>query len=262
MSNYSQLLHERIDNRQKYSLLDVNVHLEDFAIISYSIPINRIIKLIPDNFSLWTFSENEQEYALISAVNFRDTGFHFKKLLRYPKFSFFQTNFRAYVIDNRTGEHCVWFFGTTLGSPVVNIPRFLWKMPWYYAKYKCTTTMNSVIYNNYKVDFSSQFGNGNVHLISTNNEMPLLKGFHSLDEQLYILTHPVTGYYYRKDKKVGTYKIWHPKLELHEGLAKNLYFELFENLGLLNKEEMQNPHSVLISPKIEFDIYLPPKTLK
>ena len=36
----------------------------------------------------------------------------------------------------------------------------------------------------------------------------------------------------------------------------------FEKLGLLSKSEMMNPHSVLITPKIEFDILLPPKKMK
>jgi len=51
-------------------------------------------------------------------------------------------------------------------------------------------------------------------------------------------------------------------LDLKEGMAKNLYFELFEKLELLNQLEMNNPHSVLITPKIEFDILLPPKKRK
>lgn len=41
----------------------------------------------------------------------------------------------------------------------------------------------------------------------------------------------------------------------------HLYFELFEKLGLLNKSEMMNPHSVLITSKVEFDILLPPRKI-
>jgi len=87
--------------------------------------------------------------------------------------------------------------------------------------------------------------------------MTLLEGFESIDEQLLILTHPVTGYYFKRNNNIGTYNIWHPKMELFNGEPIDIYFELFEKLGLLSKEEMKNPHSVLMTPAIDFDILLP-----
>ena len=89
-----------------------------------------------------------------------------------------------------------------------------------------------------------------------------LDGFKTLEEQIHILTHPVIGYYDISDKELGTYEIWHPIINLKEGRAKKTYFEFFERLGLLNKSEMEKPHSVLIVQKIEFDILLPPRRLK
>jgi hypothetical protein len=45
------------------------------------------------------------------------------------------------------------------------------------------------------------------------------------------------------------------------GQARQLYFAVFERLGLLSKAEMQQPHSVLICPATDFTVFLPPKTL-
>ncbi len=79
---------------------------------------------------------------------------------------------------------------------------------------------------------------------------------------MYILTHPVLGYYNRPKHGIGTYEIWHPKMKLTHCTVEHLYFELFEKLGLLSKEEMLKPHSVLITPEIEFDVLLPPRKMK
>ena len=207
--------------------------------------------------------ENEKEYALVSAVPFKDKDFSFYRISRSIKFNFFQTNFRAYVIDERDNSYSVWFFGTTLGSFTSIIPKKLWNMPWEYAKYKCSFKKDKDNYSEYKMEFKSKLGDGVIDIESTdNNEVKLLEGFKNREEQVLILTHPIVGYYEMSEGKIGTYEIWHPKIDLKEAKANHLYFELFEKLGLLNKSEMNNPHSVLITPKIEFDILLPPKRMK
>jgi len=260
--NYSQETDNRIQNRSRRSLLDVNTQLEHFAIISYKVPIDKIQHLIPAPFQLWTFIEDETEYALISAVPFKDRDFSFYRISKMIKFDFFQTNFRAYIIDTRDGTHAAWFFGTTLGSLMSLIPKKVWKMPWDYGKYTFSSILVGEKYTNYAMRFKSNQGDGRVHLKSAGKAMQLLEGFKNMEEQILILTHPVIGYYNLSETELGTYEIWHPKIELKEGIAIEMYFELFEKLGFLTKEEMNKPHSVLITPEIEFDILLPPKRIK
>ena len=253
---------ERVHNRVTRSYLDVNTHLEHFAIISYKVPIKKIAHLIPEPFKLWTYTENGEEYALVSAVPFKDKDFSFYRVSRFPKFQFFQTNFRAYIIDQRDNSHCAWFFATTLGSITSIIPEKVWKMPWKYAKYNFSFKRDKNLYSEYKMEFKSKLGDGAIDIKSTGDEVKLLDGFKDIDEQVHILTHPVIGYYTVSDKELGTYEIWHPKIDLKEGKATHLYFGLFEKLGFLTKEEMNNPHSVLITPNIEFDVLLPPRRIK
>lgn len=241
--------------------MDVNTQLEHFAIISYKVPIEKIAHLIPKPFKLWTYLENGKEYALVSAVPFKDKDFSFYRIARFPKFQFFQTNFRTYIIDERDQSHSAWFFGTTLGSITCLIPRKIWKMPWDYGKYTFDFKKEKDHYSEYNMTFSSKLGNGSIAIESTGNSVKLLDGFKSIEEQTHILTHPVIGYYHRDNQELGTYEIWHPKIDVKEGKSKHLYFELFQKLGFLTKEEMNNPHSVLITPKIEFDILLPPRKI-
>jgi len=257
--NFTQELQNRVKNRKKHSLIDMNTLLEHFVIISYKVPVNRIKHLIPEPFKLWTFVEDNVEYALISAVNFKDTDFSLSRILQFIKFNFYQTNFRTYIIDKTNNSHCAWFFGTTLGSKTSLIPNKIWKMPWERGKYTEDIRIKNGIYNKYELEFKSKQGIGKVSLVSTTTKMKIHSGFTSLDEQLLILTHPVIGYYYLKNKEIGTYEIWHPKMDLCEGKLDDAYFELFNKLNLLDKKEMKHPHSVLIINEIEFDILLPPK---
>ncbi|MBE7690773.1 DUF2071 domain-containing protein [Tenacibaculum piscium] len=252
----------RIKNRLTRSILDVNTQLEHFTIISYKVAIEKIEHLIPKPFKIWTFKELGKQYALVSAVAFKDKDFSFYKISRLLKFKFFQTNFRTYIIDKRDNSHSAWFFGTTLGSITSIIPKNLWNMPWEYGKYKFNFKRNNNLYSEYKMEFKSKLGNGLIEIESSGDDVKLLKGFKDMDEQTHILTHPVIGYYDLSKKELGTYEIWHPKINLKEGKSSKLYFELFEELGFLTKSEMNNPHSVLITPKIEFDILLPPRKIK
>lgn len=256
---YKTETENRVQNRRTRSLLDVNTMLEHFAIISYRVPIDRIVHLIPKPFKLWTYIENGTEYALVSAVPFKDRDFSFYRISKSPKLNFFQTNLRTYIIDERDQSNAAWFFGTTLGSIASIIPEKIWGMPWKYAKYSFDFKKNKDQYSEYNMSFKSKQGDGLVKISSTKKGMELLTGFKNMDEQIHILTHPIIGYYNNSNKGIGTYEIWHRKIDLHKGVAKEVYFELFEKLGLLSKSEMMQPHSVLIAPKIEFDILLPPK---
>jgi len=259
---YQNSTNNRVQNRASRSILDVNTELEHFAIVSYKVPLEKIEHLIPKPFKLWTYTEDGQKYALVSAVPFKDKYFSFHRISKFPKFNFFQTNFRTYIIDERDQSYSAWFFGTTLGSITSIIPKIIWKMPWEYAKYKFSFKKENDHYSEYKMEFKSKFGDGIVEIESTGNEVKLLDGFKDMQEQVHILTHPIIGYYHRSNKELGTYEIWHPEIDLIEGKANSLYFELFEKLGFLTKEEMNKPHSVLLTSKIEFDILLPPKMIK
>ena len=259
--NYKKELAKRIANRQKRSLIDVNTNLQHFALISYAVPVAKISPYIPEPFELWSFNKNATDYALISAVPFMDKDFSFYRFAKAIKFKFFQTNFRTYIRHKQTNEYSAWFFGTTLGSITNLVPKIFWSMPWEYGKYQFKYNLENNIYSKYQMSFSSKQGSGLVDIKSTSNKMQLLEGFESIDEQKFILTHPIMGYY-QIGPTIGNYQIWHPEMDLWQGKSNNLYFEIYERLGFLTKEQMQKPHSVLITPEIEFDILLPPGKLR
>ncbi len=257
--DYQEELSRRIATRSKRSLLDVNTLLEHFAIVSYRVPVERMSTLIPKPFKLWTYFVKGKEYALVSAVTFKDKDFSFYRISRFPKFNFYQTNFRAYIYHETTMEPLAWFFGTTLGSITNIIPKKRWKMPWNRGKYSCDFELQDHKYLKYKMNFKSKFGESRVDIESSDKPMELTEGFDTLEQQKLILTHPVIGYYHSGKSNIGTYEIWHQEMNMHHGRAKDLYYGQFDDLGFLSASEMKKPHSILLTKEIEFDILLPPR---
>jgi len=258
--DYLKTLQERVAFRPS-GLIDIRSDLLHFALITYALPAERLRRHIPDRFDIPTFPIAGQNLALMSAVPFVDDDFRYYRLAPFIQWRFSQTNYRVYVVDRQTGAHVVWFFGTTLGSPIVQFARWLWRIPWHFARYQvdCRYAAEKGRYEQYEISHQSQWATAAIDLADTGRPMGLAEGFASIEEQALILTHPVKGYFYRLDGRVGTYSVWHEQIPLTEGRANRLYFSLYERLGLLTPEEMQHPHSVFICPRVTFDVHLPPR---
>jgi hypothetical protein len=255
-------LNNRIVNLPVGKMFTALTTLEHFSIITYAVAHEKLRKLIPSQFDIYPIFLNGKKCGLVSAVTFIDKDFRFKKILPCNKFSFPQTNYRAYMIDKESGESCAWFFETSLGSLLALIPKTVWKMPWFYSQYKTNFGIKDGKYISYKVDIFSRTATANIDILESEDMNSIPDGFKSREEAELILTHPVTGYYLRSDGNLGRYQIWHPKMLIRPGQCSNAYFQIFEELGLLEKEEMKRPYSIFMTNKIEFIIDLPPKNIK
>lgn len=251
-------IENRIDNLPVEKILTVTTTLKDFSIITYTVDIEKLRRVIPERFDIYTIILHGKKFGLVSAVTFIDKDFCFKRLLPFVKFNFPQTNYRAYIVDRVSGEKCVWFFGTGLGSQFVQVPKIFWKMPWFYSHYTMNFEMKGTKYSSYKVDIQAEKGNANIDIAENETIDFISDGFSGKEEAELILTHPITGYFLRTDNQIGRYQIWHPKMEYRTAQCNNAYFQKYETLGLLNKEEMKRPYSILITNEIYFIIDLPP----
>lgn len=258
---YQEILNQRLV-RHPLRFLDVNTLLKHFALINYAVPKKKLEKYIPsDRYEIPEFETERGKLAFLSVVPFMDIDFHFPKFLPWPKLSFYQTNHRVYIIDKHTGQHVVWFFGTNLGSRLVYTPRWMWKMPWHYTKYEadCFYNDRTCLYEKYQFNFLSKWCDGTVELEDTGEPITKAAGFSSLDQMKLILTHPIDGFFRRSDNRIGNYHIWHPEMKLTKAIPKQIYFSLYETLGIMNREEMSQPYSIFLCPQVEFDIHLPPQ---
>lgn len=248
----------------KRGLLDIDAPLEHFALITYAVPVERLTPHIPlERFDIPTFQVAGEQRALLSVVPFIDAAFRFR-VVPFARFRFAQTNYRVYVIDRETGQHCVWFFGTTLGGWPVHLARLLWKIPWYPAKYawRCRRDEETGRYTDFIYRARSEWADARVELRDTGEPVELLPGFGSIEEQTLVLTHPVDGYFDRLDGRLGTYSVAHGVLQLTRAEPVDLRFDLLERLGVLTREEAQRPHSALISPETAFQIQMPPRVVR
>jgi hypothetical protein len=200
---------------------------------------------------------------MLSAVPFLDVDFRFARLAPWLRWKFGQTNHRAYVIDRRTGLPGVWFFGTTLGSPLVYAARGLWRIPWHYARYRIDVHVDPTTgaYERYRYNVNSAWCAARIDLVGDAAPIGLTPGFASMIEQTLVLTHPVDGFFHRLDGALGGYSIWHPIMTLTRAQPRDLWFSLHERLGLLSAGEMQRLAFGLHLPRDPFEVYLPPRRL-
>ena len=187
---------------------------------------------------------------------FRDLDFRFAGLPWF-KFSFGQTNYRAYV--KYEGTRCVWFFGTSLATPFVNIPRHVWQLPWHWAAMSFATQWQEGRCRQYCLATQSSGANVELELTADSEPMGVLDGFSSEEQTAEVLTHPLTGYFYRRDGKVGRYSVWHERLQLSRATASRARFQLFEELGLITADTPI--HSALVQQATEFVVILPPQVV-
>lgn len=262
-TDYRAILERRVKARAG-GWLDVRSTLRHFALINYALPAERLARHIPtDRFAIPTFNIGGRPLAMLSVVPFWDLDFRFLHIAPFLTFQFGQTNHRVYIIDRQTGEHAVWFFGTTLGSHAVQVPRLLWKLPWHYARYRVDCRYNPArqAYDRFRYRIASDWCGGVADIADTGEPVSLREGFATPDEQQLILTHPVAGYFRRRDGRLGSYSIWHDEIRMTLGTPRRLYFSLYDRLGLLSRAEMMHPHSIFLCPDVAFEIYLPPRPL-
>jgi uncharacterized protein YqjF (DUF2071 family) len=234
----ARALLERRLARPALGRLGARTTLRHFALITYALPKSRLAAHVPeDRFEIQEFAVQGRELALLSVVPFLDTDFHFPRLLPFPRASFGQTNHRVYVTDRRTGEPSVWFLGTTLGSPMVAVPRHAWRLPWHRARYRflCDHDEARRRYTRYAIEIDSAWGAGSIELEDTGEPADLLEGFTSLDEQTLVLTHPTAGFFRRRDGRPGPLDL--AEEMRYDRARPRLFFALHERLALSREME-------------------------
>lgn len=242
--------------RREPAGIDVRTTLEHFAIVTFLADPTALRPQIHERFELDTVEVDGQQRALVSVVPFLDRDFRFA---RYPwlRWSFGQTNYRVYVTDKQSGEHVAWFFGTILDSATVALPQLRWKLPWHRGRirFDCRYDPSVNRYTRYRMSTSSKWAPADLQLADTGQPVECLEGFPDLESGLVLLTHPMKGFFYRRDGQLGTYSIWHGRMQPTVGRVLKADFPLFNRLGI----SYDSVHSILIQPKIDFTVYLPPR---
>ena len=234
--------------------VDAATTLADVALVTFSVDPEVLAHSLPPGVRPDVVTlDNGRRRALVSAVSFRDADFRLAFASR-RRFSFLQTNYRAYV---RLGDRrLVWFFGTTLDSPLVAIPRLAWRMPWHRDAMRLEAAWDGERCRDYRLSTRGSWGGADVALDGTDERVGRLDGFADAEETLLVLTHPLDGMYRRRDGGLGGYAVWHERFAPRVGIARTARYDVFERLGLV--EPGTAPHSVMLQRTIDFAVLLPP----
>ena len=254
---------ESLLTRPPVSGIDVVTTLKHFAIVTYAVDPERVRPHVHSRFDLELLpGADGSPKVWISMVPFEDQDFRFVGV-PWPKFRFGQTNYRTYVIDRVTGLRVVWFFGASLDSFSVAIPRFVWKLPWHSGRirFDCRYDAAHGRYANYRMTTRSTWAPVELELEDSGEPVSELAGCDDLEGALVVLTHPLFGVFHRRGGGLGSYSIWHDRLRPTTGKCLRARIGLFDRLGLVRFAEQTKPHSILIQPETEFTIYLPPHRL-
>jgi hypothetical protein len=249
--------------RPPLSRRDAVATLEHFAIISYAVDPGRVRPHVHPRFEIDCFvNAPAGPQTLVSMVPFEDQDFHFVGA-PWLKRRFGPTNYRTYVIDRETGERAVWFFGTSLDSWSVAVPRYVWRLPWHRGRihFDCEYDPAAARYTRYRMHTASRWAPVELELEDTGQPCTELCGLTDFEAGWVTLTHPLLGVFYRRDGQLGSYRVWHDRLCCNSGRCLRARIELFDRLGLVPYNEQRAAHSVLIQHRTEFAIFLPPRLL-
>jgi hypothetical protein len=189
--------------------------------------------------------------AFVSVVPFLDRAFHFR-FEPWPHVSCGQVNHRAYVVapDGRTG---VWFFGTSLDSVFVAVPRWLWRMPWY--RERVVVEMDRATWTA-KVD--GAFGALDIELRRSDTPLGTPAPFSGAADASGCVIDPALGWYRRTGRRgdTGAYSVWHEPLRLEAATVVRADVALHAALDLVPPGTP--PLWAGVQGTVAFDVHTPP----
>jgi hypothetical protein len=225
--------------------------------VSYQVPADALAAVLPAEVEPDVFAFDDGTSAsLVSAVPFLDRDFHFR-FFPLVKIGCGQVNYRAYVTFR--GERGVWFFGTSLDSVFVALPRYAWQMPWHRDRISIEAGWDGDRCESWTFA-ATGWGEGECRMTSTGEPLERLDGFADLDETVEILTHPMAGWYKRSRGGLGRYTVWHEILGVRPCVVDEARFTVFERLGLV--EPGAAPHSAVAARSVHFDVHTPPTKVR
>lgn len=245
---------DRATVRDDPAVVRGEVDVRDFALITYLVPAERLESLLPAGTELQTFARDGASWAFVSASCFLNHELHWAGGPS-PTWTFHQSTYRTYV---RRGADVGTFF---LASYVETLPAALGQ------KLGLADTRRARFdvdidrdpaggYRGYRVVIHA--GGQRAHLELTATGSPgAPPPFGSAAEHVRFLTHRLHGYAYSLAGVPIDAQVVHGEMTAYGGHLGDAYFPPLEMRGLLDREQQQRPHSVLVSPGARFQLLAP-----
>ncbi|HAR96731.1 MAG TPA: hypothetical protein DCR97_12340 [Deltaproteobacteria bacterium] len=231
----------------------VSTLLKDLLYISYLVPSSRLHALVPSSLPLSTIGKE----VFVSVVAMRNTDVG-PVWLPWPRQHYNQMNIRTYVEDPMTGKQGVFFFKSGITSfGALAVPRML-GLPWEKIDLHIRREVDSSGACRYRAngDFHGRIMVEVGGLVQQRGADP---GAEMHDAAVHI-TAPDIGFVKANAReKLLSFGVKHQFIEPLRCELIDLQFPLLEHLGIVEREEMDKPHSVFLVPEAKFLVYLPPR---
>ncbi|HWC14443.1 MAG TPA: DUF2071 domain-containing protein [Actinomycetota bacterium] len=226
-----------------------SVDVENFALVNYLVPAERVLEHLPTNYDLQTFDGD----CFVTATCFCNGAFR-PWMLPGPRLTFDESTFRTYVTHK--GRVGVYFFGRYLSRPSATLPQRAIARDTYDADFTVASELTEDGYRAYSCHATSDAGEASFALTAT--ERPSAREpFAAGDEMAQFLTYRLHGFFTTSLGFQGHMPVAHPRMHPWAGELSTARLDLFEQLGILVPDEAQRPHSVLVEPGVRFTLYAP-----
>lgn len=238
---------------------DSSSWLDDLAIVTWAVEPERLAQHLPAGWEPLGWKRSGTDVALVSMVSFRDRDFRFN-FWPWTRLRCGQINYRAYV---RHGDQTgVWFFGTSLDSRLVSVPKTLWKMPWHLDRIDVSSTWRGDRLDGMQVRARGAWGDADAELVAEGGPVgsPPMVGLTLGEDLSQVLVDPFVGWYGRTTGGVGSYSVAHAPMRMAPCRVLSARSAVFERLGLI--EPNDHPIDARATRQIRFQIHTPPRRLR
>ncbi len=235
-------------------LTTAQVDVENFTLITHAVPVERLRRVVPERFTLETFESTAgQEIGFISVSSFCNRQIHWSAA-RYPAHDFDQSTFRTYVTHQ--GRRGAYFFGTYVSTRLSFIAQIMVAANTHLAQFDVTIEKDEDGYARY--ESRAVASHGELHFEIEARDVPEAQHpFATGVEHSDFITYRLHGFSRSPFGGVSYGPIEHRHMDPWAGRLLQGRFDMWEEMGLLPRDEWDSPFSVLVEPSVRFTLHPP-----
>lgn len=230
------------------------VDVENFALITHTVPAERVRDHIPAELALETFrGDDGGELAFITTSCFCNRQLHWS-MARYPAVDFDQSTFRTYVTYK--GRRGSYFFGTYVSTRLSFGAQSLLAANSQRATYDISCHGGPAGYPRYTSRAVTSDGEIAFEIEATGRPQAT-PPFATGDEHAEYITHRLHGFARSPFGWVTHGPVQHRRMTPWSGRLLGARLDFWDRLGILAPEETVPEYSVLVEPSVRFTLHPP-----
>jgi uncharacterized protein YqjF (DUF2071 family) len=231
-----------------------SIEVRDFAIVTYSVPAERIETRLPEPYELDVYRDaGGERRAFVSTTCFCNHRFRLAGI-GLPRHTFNESTYRTYVTHR--GRRGVYFFGRYLGTDLAWASQRALARATYRGDFEIDIERAPRSYNRFSCAVNSAAGDTMFELQAL-DEPGAQPPFLSSEELVEFLTYRLHGFFTTSFGMQGYMPVEHPHMRPVAGKISSARLDLWTQLGVLNAKEHQDPYSVLVVSDVPFKLFAP-----